>query len=70
MIVRIGDTTVSQAAYNYVKSQNNQFSNTNELYKELSSKYDRLNFFGQVTQPSIKAGLIILFSYKASKFMI
>ncbi|MBO5063707.1 MAG: hypothetical protein J6C08_04275 [Campylobacter sp.] len=56
MIVRIGDTTVSQAAYNYVKSQNNQFSNANELYKELSSKYDSLNFFG-ASKPNANAGL-------------
>lgn len=56
MIVRIGDTTVSQAAYNYVKSQNNQFSNTNELYKELSSKYDGLNFFG-ASKPNANVGL-------------
>ena len=56
MIVRIGDTTVSQAAYNYVKSQNNQFSNANELYKELSSKYDSLNFFGASGQ-TLKFGI-------------
>lgn len=37
---------VSKAAYDFVKSQNYEDKSVNELYKELSSRYQNLNFFG------------------------
>lgn len=46
MIKQIGQTTVSQAAYDFVKSQDYKKQNSNELYKELASVYTNLNFFG------------------------